>query len=442
MKSILQLASFCMFLTIGLSLSAQSKSKRDLDNYRQPDKRGINVFEAPKDSVSTFDGVYVRVGGQSTLQYQSLSHENSGAVALKEIGSNFNLATANLDLDVVLLDGLRMHLRTYLSSRHHPEPYVKGGYIQVDRLDFISKGFMEDLMKYTTLKIGHMENNYGDAHFRRSDNAQAMYNPFVGNLIMDAFTTEVGAELYYQRDGFIGMVGFTNGKLNQNVSNPQEFEDGTANPNGGDGASFLAKLGYDKQINDDFRFRFTGSIYNTGQVQSSYLYSADRAGSRYYLVLEDTEARAASNFRSGRFNPDFGRNGASLTALMFNPFVKFKGLEFFGTYETVSGKGNAETEDRTSTQIAGEVIYRFGQNEKFYVGARYNTVNSEIFNDDRDDIIDIDINRFNLAAGWFLTKNIMAKLEYVSQKHNGYNTSSIFNEGKFDGIMLETVISF
>lgn len=46
-----------------------------------------------------------------------------------------------------------------------------------------------------------MENNYGDAHFRRSDNAQAIYNPFVGNLIMDAFTTEVGAELYYRKNG-------------------------------------------------------------------------------------------------------------------------------------------------------------------------------------------------------------------------------------------------
>lgn len=103
---------------------------------------------------------------------------------MKPIGYNFNLATANLDLDVALYDGVRMHLRTYLSSRHHPEPYVKGGYFQIDKLDFVSEGFLEDVMKNVTIKIGHMENNYGDAHFRRSDNAQAIYNPFVGNLIM------------------------------------------------------------------------------------------------------------------------------------------------------------------------------------------------------------------------------------------------------------------
>lgn len=436
-----QLKITVLLLSLSVFFTSFGQSKRDLDNYRQPDQRGINVFEAPKDSISTFDGINVRIGGQSTLQFQALDHENSGAVALKEIGSNFNLATANLDLDVVLADGVRMHLRTYLSSRHHPEPYVKGGYIQIDKLDFVSEGFMSGFMKYATLKVGHMENNYGDAHFRRSDNAQALYNPFVGNLIMDAFTTEVGAELYYRRNGFIGMVGFTNGKLNQNVSNPQEFEDGTANPNGGDGAAFLAKLGYDKQINDDLRFRFTGSIYNTGQSQNIYLYNADRAGSRYYLVLEDVNANPTNQFRSGRFSPSYTNRqanaGGKITALMFNPFLKYKGLEFFGTFETTSGKANDETEERNATQLAGELIYRFGQNEKFYVGTRYNKVDSEERNGD-----DIEISRFNLSAGWFLTKNVLAKIEYVSQKHDGYNSDSIFNDGKFDGIMLETVISF
>ena len=119
-----------------VSLSGFSQN-RQLDNFRNPDKTGINVFEAPKDSVSTFDGIKVRVGGSSTLQFQAIDHENSGAVELIEIGDNFNLATANLDLDVALAKGVRMHLRTYLSSRNHPQPYVKGGYFQVDNLDFI-----------------------------------------------------------------------------------------------------------------------------------------------------------------------------------------------------------------------------------------------------------------------------------------------------------------
>src|SRR5690606_2980202 len=179
------------------------------------------------------------------------------------IGNNFNLATANLDIDVALYDGINLHLRTYLSSRHHPEPYVKGGYITIDNLNFIEEGFLSDVMKNVTIKIGHMENNYGDAHFRRTDNAQALYNPFVGNYIMDAFTTEVGAEVYYRNNGWLAMLGVSNGKLNQTASEM------TTSP------STIAKLGYDKQVNTDLRVRLTGSVYHTAHSARTYLYSGD-----------------------------------------------------------------------------------------------------------------------------------------------------------------------
>src|SRR5690554_4264517 len=268
MKKIINYFSLAFAVMISLQSIGQEREARDLDNYRYPDQRGLSQFEAQKDTTSTFNGVNVRIGGASTIQFQALDHKNTGQpvspdgapVKLIEIGSNFNLPTANLDLDVELYDGVRMHLRTYLSSRHHPEPYVKGGYFQIDKLEFIKPGFMEDIMKYTTIKVGHMENNYGDAHFRRTDNAQAIYNPFVGNLIMDAFTTEVGAEVYYFNSGFLGMVGVTNGKLNQSVDKSNDT-----------GPSFLAKLGYDNMINDDLRLRLTGSIYHTNKSANSML---------------------------------------------------------------------------------------------------------------------------------------------------------------------------
>ncbi|MGE5944499.1 MAG: hypothetical protein ACM31G_09190, partial [Flavobacteriales bacterium] len=175
------------------------------------------------------------------------------------------------------------------------------------------------------------------------------------------------------------------------------------------------------------------SLYNTGYVPSSYLYSADRAGSRYYGVMIPATA-TSDDFRSGRYNPNLKNE---ITAIMINPFVKYNGLEFFGTIETAKGKGSTEVSDRTANQFAGELIYRFGKTENFFIGGRYNVVDSEETNGD-----EIKIKRTQLGAGWFMTKNILMKLEYVNQTYDGYSVASPLNDGKFNGLMAEAVISF
>ena len=403
-----------------------------IDNLNPRDQRSINAFENPKDSTTVYDGIKVRVGGAFALQFQGIQHENNATPninpttgvntnQLYDIGNNFNLATANLDLDVALYDGVNLHLRTFLSSRHHNETYVKGGYLQINKLDFIKKDFLGDFMKYATIKFGHDEINYGDAHFRRSDNAYITNNPFVGNLLMDAFATMVFAEVYYQRDGFIGMAGLTNGRLNQTA-------------NGGTSPSVYAKIGYDKQLDQDLRVRITGSVYNAAQTQRLDFYDGDRAGSRYYFVMENTAATSSANFRSGQVVPDFKNK---VTSFMINPFVKYKGLEFFGTYETAAGRNFTETDRRNWSQFAGEALYRFGNNENLYVGGKYNQLKGELATGQ-----DITVDRFNVGGGWFMTKNILTKLEYVNQKYDGYAPTSILHEGKFNGFVLEAAISF
>lgn len=332
----------------------------ELQYYRTPGVKGLNVFETPKENNVEFTGVKVRVGGDFALQMQGLNHE-SGVDTLMTLGTNFNLPTANLNIDVQLADGVRMNLVTYLSSRHHNEAWVKGGYIQIDKLDFIQQDFLKGLMDIATIRVGLDEINYGDAHFRRSDNARAFFNPFVGNYIMDAFTTEAFGEVNIQTNGFIGVLGVSNGNLNQTVVvGTKELK-----------PSIYGKLGYDKQLNDDLRVRLTGSVLvSPGYDNGTYLYAGDRTGARYYWVM--VPDGAADNFRSGRFNPAFKK----FTSFQINPFVKFKGLEFFGIYENVSGDKNDADGSRggSYTQIAGELLYRFGSREQFYVGGRYNVV--------------------------------------------------------------------
>ncbi|MDT0685136.1 hypothetical protein [Autumnicola psychrophila] len=438
MKNLIKYSGIALFMAMGLQSQAQDVDvlvveedeqttlwDRSLPNYRYPDQRGISTFEPNKDVVyGDFEGVQVRLGGAFALQFQGLDQENaSGAPDLHELGSDFNLATANMTFDILLAKGVRVHLNTYLSSQHHPEAYVKGGYLQVDNLDFISEGLASGLMEHLRVKFGHMENNYGDAHFRRSDNAMALYNPFVGNYLMDSFTTEVGGELYYFNEGWLGMVGFTNGKLNQST-----VGEGHTSP------SLLGKIGYDKQLSEDFRFRLTGSVFHSAHNNGRgiYLYSGDRAGSRYYNVMNGPDG--GDSFRAGRINPDLKNE---MTAFMINPFIKVGGLEFFGIYENASGKYASEKDERTWNQYAGELIYRFGKTENFYVGGRYNTVNGELASGE-----DVSVNRLNLGGGWFMTKNILTKIEYVNQDYNDYPTGDIHNGGSFNGFNVEAVISF
>jgi hypothetical protein len=421
-KSSTYLSVIILLLTITGAYAQQAP----LQYFRPNDKTGLNVFEPSKEDTVEFDKPKVRIGGAFAMQYQAVDHENA-ADNLVNLINNFNLPSANLDIDVQLYDGIRLHLRTYLSSRHHTETYVKGGYIQIDKLDFIKKDFLADLMKKVTIKIGQMENNYGDTHFRRTDNGHALYNPFVGNYIMDSFTTEIGGEVYYQSQGWLAMAGVTNGRLNQSVADTSTM------------AAVIGKIGYDKQINDDLRVRLTASIYNVNNTSNTYLYGGDRAGSRYYKVM-DLESGGTNDF-SGRINP---RYKTDMTSIMINPFVKFKGLEFFGVIETTSGYdevADASFEgDRTWTQLAGELIYRFGKDERFYAGGRYNTVSGQLPGEETDKVT---VNRFNIGGGWFMTKNILAKIEYVSQKYEDYPDEQVqFKEGQFSGLMIEAVVAF
>ena len=423
-------------LSTVLTSTAFYAQEADMRDYLAPEKSTRNVFEDPKVEAPEYNGVKVSVGGDFALQFQSLDHSTKGTTAapLVNMGADFNLPTANLDLNAYLAKGVKMHLRTYLSARHHNEAWVKGGYIQIDNLDFISQGFLGGLMKNARIKVGMDDINYGDSHFRRTDNAKAINNAFVENNIMDSFTTQAFGEVYYYSNGFMGMVGASNGKLNQ-----------TAVKGTNDNApSIYGKLAYDKQLSEDLRFRLSGSVIKTNGLNTNgKLFGDDRAGSRYYYVLLTTaDAMGTSNFMTGRFDPGF----KEMTAIQINPFVKYQGLEFFGTYEHVSGNKplNATTKrdsDGSYNQIAAELLYRFGGKEQFYVGTKYNTVSGK----DYDGAAERKIDRFNLAGGWFMTKNILAKLEYVNQKYNesaAWGTTSALYGGKFNGVVFEATIGF
>ena len=418
-------------IVAGFTVQAQQE---EIQYYRPLNQNGINMFESPANCDMEFEGLKVRIGGAFKQQFQALSHSNDGSYDLYGIGPGFNLATANLNFDVQLADGVMMKLENYMSSRHHLEFWVKGGYIQMDKLPVLgSPQWFED---YLTVRVGHFQPNYGDMQFRRSDNGNGFYNPFIGNTIMDAFATEIGTDIRFATGDVFAIVGVTTGLIKGDISVPGVYAYDTL---GGEyqlakNPSILAKLGYDKQINDDLRVRLTGSMYHNGNTTRNTLYAGDRCGSGFTGVLS-TPADARYDYKNGRVSPSFTN---SVTSFMINPFIKYGGLEFFGLYEMASGFNTSDvTSDvptaRSVNQMMGEVLYRFADDE-FYVGARYNTISGQFISG--SDAV-VGASRYEIAAGWFLTENTLMKLEYVGQGHQG-----LMADGMFSGMMVEAIVAF
>ena len=411
---------------------AATLQKITIQHIRALDQRGINVFESPKNDGVDYNGFVLSWGAAFTSQFQGLDHKNTAAprvVAgvdqnqLIRIGHGFNNESANLYLNAQMAKGIRVALTSYLSSRHHNETWVKDGYLLVDDSP-INWEPLQNLMQLVTVKAGHFEINYGDSHFRRTDNGNAMYNPFVGNLIMDAFTTEVGGEVYVRLGSVMAMGGVTGGEVRGQVTAPQKRS-----------PAMLGKLGYDRQFTNDLRVRLTSSVYTKKHSANNTLYSGDRGGSRYFDVMENTVSTEAAQAWSGAIQPGLSDK---ITATVINPFVKFRGLELFGNIERATGRKGTEVKDRTWNQLAGDVVYRFAPAEQLYVGARYNTVNGKLAATDPKETV----NRMQASAGWFITPGVLLKAEYVNQKYDGFLPTDQRSGGKFGGYMFEGVVAF
>ena len=128
-----------------------------------------------------------------------------------------------------------------------------------------------------------------------------------------------------------------------------------------------------------------------------------------------------------------------MTAYVVNPFVRLGGIEYFGNFEAAKGSALSVTDPtlRTWRQYSNELLYRF-LTERAYVGARYNTAEGNMAG-----IVDrVSADRTQFAAGWFVTPNVLGKVEWVNQKYNDFPLTDIRYGGKFKGFVVEGVVAF
>ena len=101
--------------------------------YRPQDRRGLNMFEAPKKKALLTPGSSSPGVLRSRSSWLRSSHSNAASAEASDtagvtdakpadqIGSGFNNAVANLYMNAQIASGIRVSLTSNLSSRHHNE---------------------------------------------------------------------------------------------------------------------------------------------------------------------------------------------------------------------------------------------------------------------------------------------------------------------------------
>jgi len=389
-------------------------------------------FEAPKDT-SSFDGVEVNFGANLTFNYQSLENTygtptSSDYKTDQVLQAGMILPTADLDINAKLFSGFNVYFKEMLSSHHHHESYAEGGYATVDNLDFITPGFASSFMDNATIKMGVYMPDIGDDHFSRSTNGEVMNNPFINNKAIDLYMDAPFAEVLYRMPSTHTFVvaGLTSG-----VVNPTNVTDG-ANK---ESYMYYGKVGYDNQLSDALRVRATESVAYVNDTNKDSLFSGDKGGDMAAQLF----GTGSKENRTSGVSP-FGFD--SLAVSDTNLFVQLNKTEFTGNYKYANGSDAGTPVELKDYSV--QLLQRFGMNDRFYAAARYE--NTQI-NADSTATPAVSgtqkVTQTQLSLGWFLSKNAMAKLEYIDQKRENMVVSSApAGEASFKGYMIQAALSF
>lgn len=392
----------------------------------------VQTFEPAKDT-SVFTAPTIGWNADLTFNYQGLdqNYDLFGKTGEVTLQPGLSLPTANFDVNAKVMSGFNVKLETMFSSHHHNETYVKGGYATIDNLDFIVPGFASDFMQNATIKVGVDDINFGDDQFRRTDNADVMRNPFIHNMGVEAYMQAPHIEVLYRlpANTFV-MVGITNGQVNPDdvTAVDRNSTSGSSNRPG-----LYGKVGFDSQINDDLRVRLSESVYTVhGTNKGSSLYSGDKAGTPSRKIFDDgtdTDFGALWNALSGF---------SDLTVSKTNFFTRYQDTELYAMFEIADG-ADAKGVDMAMNHYAVDLVQRF-HNDKFYAAARYEKAKLD-YKEATNDLGDAEMTQWQVGLGWFLSKNAVAKLEYIDHERTN-NSSFVGGTADFKGYMISTALSF
>lgn len=397
-----------------------------------PADEKATVSIAKKGDLEVFFGV------ETVGTVQALDHKDAYAPNGEELPSidpGFQTAWGNLEFGATYGKNreLEMFFDVYLASRPHAsQTYGHQGYLLLRDVpeNMSNLRVLDKVFDYIDIKAGHFQMNWGDNYYHRSDNADVQRNPLIGNFVVDPEMAAVGAEIYSEPNPYFNaMLGLTSGTTTEN------FVEGR-------GTGVHAKV----WGNPIPQLRLAGSYATfdhsdnptqaAGGTQGQF-FSGNRSGERYGGIFGGGGA-------PGQVLPQAGQD---LTAWQADVTWDSKPVMVWVAYgntvdQDINGSAPGSPQEEWNYYMA-ELRYQLTKN--MYAAARYSGAQAEMINGSASDGI---VSRYQAGGGYWLNRFMLAKLEYVYQTYEDFNTGEVvsrvqaWREPSFSGPMLEVSFSF
>lgn len=363
----------------------------------------------------------LKIGFQAAGALQTLqqSDNNNSYYDLPKAMQN---PTGNLTFDIDLAPGVKVYFDLYLSSTHHVGAvYDHEGYVYISSLPEENNILgLNSILKYIDIKGGHFENDFGNMHLYRSDNADVQRNALVGNYIVDANTVAPSIEIITSFDSPLSFVaGYTSAVT-------------TAKFKEGQGFGYYGKARLFKENSYDFSASFFNADHtDNGSGSRASLFSGNRSGGKYAAIWEN-------NSEPGQVKPG---KGQLVRATQLDGRYTIDNLVLSGLYGVAKDNdinGADEGIIKEEWKYYGiEGQYNF--TSRFYGAARYNAATTDMYKGLESDG---KIDRYQVGIGLWLLPEMLLKAEYVTQKATGFSQGLWQYNPKFSGLVFEMSIDF
>lgn len=376
------------------------------------------------------------VGTAQTLDHKNVF--NSTGAALPKIEPGFQ--TAFGDLGFIGKFGKKQEIEVvfdmYLSSRNHPSTtYGNEGYMILHGVpeNLESLTFLEPVLAKVDIKAGHFLVDFGDNKDHRSNNAIVQKNPLVGNFVVDPNIVSIGMQVNSKPGTRIGwLVGANNGTTTEDWSVGRGFAM--------NGKVFVYPAKALRLSASYMTADQSGNPNKSGGGSQLQMFNGNRSGERYAGVLGGGQApgnvfpQGGEKFSAAQVDWTF--DDGSFPLKLYGHVGRTQDKDINGSV--------AGTPEETWNYYAADAVYKI--TPALYGAVRYSGATTEMLTGRETDG---KVNRLQVGGGFWLTKNMLMKVEYVTQKYSGFRQGDMVNNGiqawrdpEFNGFVAEVSFAF